>query len=198
MKKLVIATENLGKLKEIQHYLAEFDLEILPQSQFNVSSIAETGKTFIENALIKARHASAITKQPTLADDSGLVIDALNGAPGIYSARYAGEQSNDAANIKKVLEEMQNVPSKNRIAHFYCVMILLRHANDPAPVVGVGIWHGSILTAATGQNGFGYDPIFYVPTHHCSAAELDLTLKNQLSHRGLALKQLQQQLHEFI
>ncbi len=198
MKKLIIATENQGKLREIQHYLQEFNLEIFPQAAFNVIAVEETGKTFIENALIKARHASFVSGLPALADDSGLVIDALNGAPGIYSARYAGEHKNDEANIAKVLQEMQEVKWQNRTAHFYCVMILLRHAEDPAPIVSTGIWHGTILTTPKGQLGFGYDPIFYVPSHNCSAAELDLTLKNQLSHRGLALKQLRQQFHELI
>lgn len=199
MKKLIIATGNPGKLKEIQHYLQEFNLEILPQSVLNVSDIEETGQTFIENALLKARHACELTGLPALGDDSGLVIDALGGAPGIYSARYAGENNkSDAANITKVLEQMQTIPEPNRTAHFYCVLVLMRHAADPAPVISIGSWHGSITTAPKGQNGFGYMPIFYVPTHQCTAAELELSVKNQISHRGLALQQLQQQLHELI
>lgn len=197
IKTLILATENKGKLIEIQHCLQDFDLEILPQSKFKIDSIPETGKTFIENALIKARHVSLATGMPALADDSGLVIDVLNGEPGIFSARYAGKHGDNEANNKKVLQQMHNVPSKDRGAHFYCVMALLRHADDPAPLISTGIWHGAILTEPVGEHGFGYDPIFYVPSQHCSAAELDLTLKNRLSHRGQALQKLKQKLHEF-
>ena len=199
MQKLVIASGNAGKIKEIQHYLENFSLELISQKELNVSEVPETGLTFIENALTKARHAAEVTGLPALADDSGLVINALSGAPGIYSARYAGEASNDKANIKKVLEEMQSFTSEpQRQAYFYCCMVLVRHAKDPAPLIALGSWQGTLLSEEQGAQGFGYDPIFYVPTHCCSAAELDLTEKNKISHRGKALQQLKQQFHEFI
>lgn len=198
IQKVVIATANQGKLKEIQHYFQNVNLAIFPQSDFAVTEVEETGKTFIENALIKARHVCQVTGLPALGDDSGLVIDALNGAPGIYSARYAGVHGDDVANIAKVLQQMQNVDDADRTAHFYCVMALMRHAEDPAPIISIGSWHGVILKEPCGKQGFGYDPIFYVPTEQCSAAELELTLKNRLSHRGQALAQLHQQCHEFI
>lgn len=190
MAKIVLATNNSGKVNEFQTLLTHLKWEIIPQSTFNISSIAETGLTFIENALLKARHASQLSGLPALADDSGLVIDALDGAPGIYSARYAGEDAVFAANIHKVLTEMQGIPDVARTARFCCVLAYLKHPTDPLPIIAQGVWEGKILSEPRGEKGFGYDPIFWVPTHNCSAAELSFELKNSLSHRHLALEQL--------
>lgn len=194
MQKIVLATNNLGKTAEFQQLLAPFELAIVSQTEFNLPSVEETGLTFIENAIIKARYASAKTGLPAIADDSGLEVDALNGAPGIYSARYAGEQAGSSANCQKLLTELTNVPKVQRSARFQCVLVYLKHARDPSPLVCQGTWEGSILTELRGANGFGYDPLFFVPTHQCSAAELSPDVKNQLSHRGQALKQLLTQL----
>ncbi len=190
MNKLVLATGNQGKVKEMATLLSEFGFDVLAQSEFNVSSVAETGTTFIENAIIKARHAAKETGLPAIADDSGLEVDYLNGAPGIYSARYAGEDASDQENIEKLLEAMQDAPEEQRTARFHCVLVLIRHANDPTPIVCHGKWEGKILTRTHGENGFGYDPIFYVPEDDCASAELEPIRKKQLSHRGQALKQL--------
>jgi XTP/dITP diphosphohydrolase len=190
MQKIVLATNNLGKVKEFQKLLNNFHCEIIPQSFFNIPEAEETGLTFIENALIKARHAAQLTGLPALADDSGLVIDALNGAPGIYSARYAGEKNNFAHNINKVLIELQNIPEEQRSAHFCCVLAYLKYPSDPLPIIAQGAWEGRILSAPRGMQGFGYDPIFFVPTHNCSAAELSSNEKNKISHRAQALQQL--------
>ncbi len=190
MNKLVLATGNQGKVKEMATLLSEFGFDVLAQSEFNVSSVAETGTTFIENAIIKARHAAKETGLPAIADDSGLEVDYLNGAPGIYSARYAGEDASDQENIEKLLEAMQDAPEEQRTARFHCVLVLMRHANDPTPIVCHGKWEGKILTRTHGENGFGYDPIFYVPEDDCASAELEPIRKKQLSHRGQALKQL--------
>ncbi len=187
-QKIVLASGNLGKIKEIQAILPHYN--ILPQRQFHIKEIPETGSTFIENAIIKARHASLQSQLPALADDSGLVIDALNGAPGIISARYAGEQASDQENLEKVLLELQNIPNEQRTARFICVLVFMRHANDPFPLIAQGSWEGSILNEPCGTNGFGYDPIFWVPSEHCSSAELSPEKKNKISHRGLALQQL--------
>ena len=202
MKRIVIASGNAGKIKEIESYLKDFDLELISQKELNISEVPETGLTFIENALIKARHAAAASGLPALADDSGLVIEALHNAPGIRSARYAGEDCSDEANIKKVLLEMERFPDETqRHAYFYCCMVLIRHTQDPAPLIATGAWHGVLLKERQGEKGFGYDPVFYVPTHQCSAAELGVTEKNKVSHRGMALQQLQRQLwkqrHDF-
>ena len=191
MQEIVLASSNPGKLHEIQQILADCPIRIRAQNEFNLPVILETGLTFIENAILKARHASQHTNLPAVADDSGIVIDALHGEPGIYSARYAGERATDQDNVDKVLAKMQQVPPENRQAHFYCAMVYLCHANDPIPIIGLGIWHGSILFKPQGTNGFGYDPIFLVPTHNCSAAKLPAEIKNHLSHRGQALQQLQ-------
>jgi|SRR6185312_17197629 len=182
MHKIVLATSNAGKLQEFQTLLAPLQWEVLPQSQFAISSIEETGSTFVENALLKARHAAQLTGLPALADDSGLVVDALNGAPGIYSARYGG--------INVLLTALADIPAEQRTARFYCVLVYLKHPADPMPLIAQGTWEGRILFAPQGKQGFGYDPVFYVPTHQCSAAELAPDLKNQLSHRGQALRQL--------
>jgi XTP/dITP diphosphohydrolase len=188
MTSIVLASSNLGKIREIQAILQNDN--ILPQSQFNVLEAAETGSTFVENAIIKARNAAAHCGLPAIADDSGLVVDALNGAPGVISARYAGDGASDQANLDKVLWAMQDVPSEQRTARFICVMVYLKHANDPTPVIAQGVWEGRILSQPVGENGFGYDPIFWVDTHQCSSAQLAPDIKNSLSHRGQALQTL--------
>ena len=188
MTSIVLASSNLGKIREIQAILQNDN--ILPQSQFNVVEAAETGSTFVENAIIKARNAAAHCGLPAIADDSGLVVDALNGAPGVISARYAGDRASDQANLDKVLWAMQDVPSEQRTARFICVMVYLKHANDPTPEIAQGVWEGRILSQPVGENGFGYDPIFWVDTHQCSSAQLAPDIKNSLSHRGQALQTL--------
>jgi len=194
MSKIILATGNLGKVQEFQRILTDCALEIIPQSHFNVTSIPETGLTFVENALLKARHAALQTGLPALADDSGVIVDALKGAPGIYSARYGGENATAEQNIQKLLSALQEVPEAERTARFYCVLTLLRHPEDPLPIIAEGIWEGKILLAPQGSEGFGYDPIFWVPEHQCSAAQLPEALKNCLSHRGQAMQNLLQKL----
>ncbi|WP_117233771.1 XTP/dITP diphosphatase [Vibrio maerlii] len=189
-KRIVLATGNQGKVREMSDLLSDFGFEVLAQSEFNVSEVAETGTTFIENAIIKARHAAKETGLAAIADDSGLEIDYLKGAPGIYSARYSGEGATDQKNLEKVLKEMEGVDESLRTARFHCVLVLMRHENDPTPIVCHGKWEGSILTESHGENGFGYDPIFFVPEDSCASAELEPARKKQLSHRGKALKQL--------
>ena len=191
--KVVLATGNAGKVKEFASLFAPLNIEVLPQSEFNVSSVPETGTTFIENAIIKARHAARETGLPAIADDSGLVVDALNGAPGIYSARYAGEQASDSDNIRHLLAELGN-ENHQRGAHFQCVLVMLRHADDPIPLISEGQWHGSITRQPHGNGGFGYDPVFYVDTFKCTAAELEKAQKNAVSHRGKAMQQLLSQI----
>ena len=190
MRKVVLATNNAGKGKELNAMLSGLDMEIVAQSTLGIPAAEETGLTFIENAILKARNASAYAKLPAIADDSGLEVDALEGAPGINSARYAGTPSNDQANLKKLLEVMQDVPDFGRTARFRCVIVYLKHAQDPAPLVTEGVWEGSILRAPKGTNGFGYDPLFWVPEKGCASAELPPEVKNQLSHRGQALARL--------
>ena len=190
MSKLVLATGNQGKVKEMADLLADYGFDVVAQSDYNVSSVAETGTTFIENAIIKARHAAKETGLPAIADDSGLEVDYLNGAPGIYSARFAGEDASDADNIDKLLAEMKGVPAEQRTARFHCVLVMIRHENDPTPLVCHGSWEGSILTERHGENGFGYDPVFWVPEDQCASAQLPPARKKQLSHRGKALQQL--------
>lgn len=195
MNQVVLASGNRGKVRELSALLADMEWEVVPQTQFNVSSVAETGTTFVENAIIKARHAAAETGLPAIADDSGIEIDALQGKPGVYSARFAGENASDEANIQLALEQLQGVPPEERTARFHCVLVFMRHAADPTPLICQGVWEGGILEQLQGENGFGYDPIFYVPTHQCSAAELTAEIKNSLSHRGKALKILQNKLN---
>lgn len=190
MSKIVLASSNKGKLKEINQLLSGTELDVVSQSEFNITDADETGLTFVENAIIKARHASAHAKLPAIADDSGLEVDALNGAPGIYSARYAGEGTTDQKNLEKLLQELKDVPEEQRTARFQCLMVYMRHENDPTPIICQGTWEGRILFEPKGTNGFGYDPVFYVPTHDCSSAELEPDLKNSLSHRGQALTKL--------
>ncbi len=192
MTSIVLASSNPGKIREIQAILQND--KILPQSQFNVLEPEETGTTFVENAIIKARNAARHCKLPAIADDSGLVVDALNGAPGIISARYAGARASDKANLNKVLRNMQDVPPEHRTARFVCVMVYMRHADDPIPLIAQGVWEGRILSQAIGQNGFGYDPIFWVEEYQCTSAELSPEQKNNISHRWRALHSLDQQL----
>jgi XTP/dITP diphosphohydrolase len=184
---LVVATGNAGKLREIIEVLGARGIAVVP---FVPEGLAETGRSFVENALIKARHATLHTGRPALADDSGLEVDALQGAPGIYSARYAGEGASDGDNLAHLLAAMADVPDERRSARFHCVLAYLRHSEDPVPLIAHGLWEGRVLDAPFGTNGFGYDPVFYVPSHGCSAAELAPLVKNRVSHRGQALRQL--------
>ena len=190
MKRIVLASGNAGKVREINQILSGLDIEVLPQSEFSVPEAEETGLTFVENAILKARNAAGHTGLPAIADDSGLEVDALHGAPGIYSARFAGPGATDADNNHKLLEALHGVPQNLRSARFQCLMVYLRHAEDPTPLICQGTWNGRILETPQGDNGFGYDPLFHVPTHDCSAAELPAAEKNRLSHRGQALRAL--------
>jgi XTP/dITP diphosphohydrolase len=190
MKQIVLASSNPGKVREIHQLLAELDLDVEPQSAFGVTDVEETGLSFVENAILKARNAALHTGLPAIADDSGIEVDALNGAPGIYSARYAGSGAGDQANLEKLLADLTDVGEEQRTARFQCLMVYLRHAYDPTPLICQGTWEGRILFAPRGANGFGYDPVFYVPTHDCSSAELPPEVKNALSHRGQALRKL--------
>ncbi len=187
--KLVLASSNAGKLAELHELLGEgFDLHV--QSEFGVADADETGLSFIENAILKARHAARATGLPALGDDSGLCVDALHGAPGLYSARYAGTHGNSEANIDKLLRELDGIDDATRSGRFVCVLALVRDADDPQPLIAEGVWHGRILHERRGGNGFGYDPVFFSPAHGCSAAELPAEVKNRDSHRGLALAKL--------
>lgn len=194
MNKIVLASSNAGKLKELQAILSSKNITLVPQSEFDIPDAVEDGHSFVENAIIKARHASKLSGLPALADDSGLVVDALDGEPGIYSARYSGQAGNretvDAANNALLLENLEQVPEEDRAARFQCCIALVRYPADPMPLICQGSWEGRILFAESGGNGFGYDPLFYVPEYDCASAELDPTVKNSLSHRGKALQQL--------
>jgi len=192
MSTIVLATGNPGKVKELSSLLAEHNIEIVPQSQFQVTDVEETGTTFIENAIIKARHAAQVTGLPAIADDSGLEVDALNGAPGIYSARFAGENASDKDNTLKLLDAIKDVADDKRTARFHCVLVYMRHADDPTPVICHGVWQGRISREMLGEQGFGYDPVFWLEQQQMTSAQLSRDLKNQLSHRGQALKQLVQ------
>jgi XTP/dITP diphosphohydrolase len=193
-RRIVLASGNQGKLREFADLLAGSGIVICSQSGFGVPEAEENGLTFIENAIIKARNASRHTGLPALADDSGLEVDALNGAPGIHSARYAGPGGDNGPNVRKLLTALAGVPEGERTARFRCVIVYLRHAADPTPLICQGTWEGSILTEPRGSGGFGYDPVFLVPDHDCSAAELTPDTKNRLSHRGQALRSLLQAL----
>jgi len=192
-KNIVIASGNKGKLREIEQVVTPLGFSITPQTALGITDADETGLTFIENALIKARHAATITQQPALADDSGLEVDFLQGQPGIYSSRYAGTDASDSDNVSKLLQALEGVPEQQRTARFQCVIVYLRHANDPTPIICQGSWEGRIATAPAGESGFGYDPVFYVPSEQCVAAELTADTKNKLSHRGKALAALIEQ-----
>ncbi|ETJ49593.1 XTP/dITP diphosphatase [Pseudoalteromonas agarivorans] len=187
-KTLVLATGNPGKVNELANMLSPLNINVFPQSDFNVGEVAETGTTFVENAIIKARHAAKITGMPAIADDSGLEVDGLNGAPGVYSARFAGESASDQDNIDKLLNELADNP--NRKARFWCVLVLMRHADDPTPLICSASWEGEITQTQNGEGGFGYDPVFFVAEQNCTSAELTKEQKNAVSHRGQALKKL--------
>ncbi|VAW76617.1 Nucleoside 5-triphosphatase RdgB (dHAPTP, dITP, XTP-specific) [hydrothermal vent metagenome] len=190
MKKIVLASNNGGKLREMNQILQSCALDVVPLSDFSKVAPEETGLTFVENAIIKARHACKVSGFPSIADDSGLEVSALQGAPGIYSARYAGRDASDTQNLEKLLEVMINVDQAQRQARFQCLMVYMRHELDPVPLIVKGTWEGFISREPQGNNGFGYDPIFYVPEKKCHSAELEATVKNNLSHRGQALNQL--------
>lgn len=190
MQTVVLASGNAGKLREFQHLLAQCGFQVRPQSDFGLDSPEETGLTFVENALLKARYASAQTGLPAIADDSGLAVEALQGAPGIYSARYAGPDATDAQNNQLLLDAMANIEEPERGARYHCVLAFLHHAEDPTPLLCHGQWQGSILTAPRGEGGFGYDPLFYIPSHGCSVAELDPAEKGRISHRARATQEL--------
>ncbi|WP_284603490.1 XTP/dITP diphosphatase [Dickeya dadantii] len=190
MQNVVLATGNAGKVRELAGLLADFGLDVVAQTALGVDSAEETGLTFIENAILKARHAARETGLPAIADDSGLAVNALGGAPGIYSARYAGEDASDRQNLDKLLVALDNVPDEQRQASFHCVLVYLRHADDPTPLVCHGSWQGVIARTPVGAGGFGYDPVFFVPSIGKTAAELSREEKNALSHRGQALRQL--------
>lgn len=194
MKKIVLASGNRGKVREINQLLSQSGFEVIPQSDFGVPEAEETGLTFVENAILKARNAARHSGLPAIADDSGLEVDALKGAPGIYSARYAGEGASDAQNLEYLLAGMRDIPDDQRSARFQCVMVYMDHAGDPTPLICQGTWEGSILNEARGAHGFGYDPVFYVPGKNCSSAELDPETKNSLSHRAKAMQCLVEKL----
>jgi len=189
MKKIILASNNSGKIREFNTMLTGI-YQVVSMSDMHVEEVPETGLTFVENALIKARNASAQSGLPALADDSGIVVDALSGAPGIYSARFAGDHGDDEANTQKLLEDMAQVPNSQRTARFWCAIVYVEHANDPTPIIIQRGWEGEILREKVGENGFGYDPIFYVPTHNKASAELSAEQKNTISHRGKALQAL--------
>lgn len=190
MKRIVLASNNSGKVREFGQLLRGCSIDIQPQSDFGVTEVEETGLSFVENAIIKARHAASVSGLPAMADDSGIEVDALVGAPGVYSARFAGPQSSDKANNDKLLADLEDVPEQRRGARFQCVIVLMRHINDSMPIICTGTWEGRILFDPSGANGFGYDPLFYVPTHGCASADLPAEVKNQISHRAQALQAL--------
>ena len=195
-EKIVLASNNAGKVREINQLLAEQEITVVPQKEFDIPEAEETGLTFVENAILKARNAARHSGLPAIADDSGIEVDALLGAPGIYSARYAGPGSSDQDNNRKLLEALAEVADEERTARFQCVMVYMRHAEDPTPIICQGTWEGIILRESQGDNGFGYDPLFYVPTEGCTSAQLSPEMKNHLSHRGQALRALLNALSE--
>jgi len=190
---IVLASNNAGKLREFSQMFSTLDIRITPQGELGVSDAIEDGLSFVENAIIKARHACTVTGLPAIADDSGLEVDALNGEPGIYSARYGGEHGNDKANNALILKKLKGIEPTQRTARFQCVLAFMRHANDPTPLVCQGSWEGVILDEERGENGFGYDPLFWVPEKNCCSAELSKDVKNAISHRGKALQKLIQE-----
>tara|TARA_B100000686_G_scaffold328475_1_gene388498 strand:- start:101 stop:703 length:603 start_codon:yes stop_codon:yes gene_type:complete len=195
-KKIVLATNNLNKVREINELFQESIYKIIPQSEFKVTEVEETGKTFTENALIKARNAAKYTDLPVIADDSGIEVDALDGRPGIFSARYSGIGATEKDNLTKLIKDIKHIDRKNCQAKFICAMVYIAYENDPNPIIVEGIWKGYVITKPRGVNGFGYDPIFYVPEYECTSAELDRKKKNQLSHRGQAIRKLTKKLNE--
>jgi XTP/dITP diphosphohydrolase len=193
--KIVLASGNQGKIREIQALLPNHP--IVPQNQWQLREIEETGTTFVENAILKARHAALHCQIPAIADDSGLVVDALDGAPGVISARYAGIGASDEDNVWKLLDALKDVPEQQRTARFICVLVFMQYANDPTPLIAQGVWEGRIMQQPIGENGFGYDPVFWVEEYGCSSAQLPAEVKNSLSHRGQALKKLTEMLASF-
>ena len=193
-QKVVLASNNAGKVKELQDMLDELDIDVLPQKAFDIPEIEETGLTFVENAILKARNTAQYSGLAAIADDSGLEVDALLGAPGIYSARYSGEGATDEFNNNKLLDALSNTPEQQRTARFQCVIAFLRHAQDPTPLICQGSWEGRVAFSPKGDNGFGYDPLFYIPELDCHSAELEKQEKNRLSHRGKAVAELKKQL----
>ena len=189
-ERIVLASSNAGKVREINQLLLLQKIEVIPQNQFDIPDVDETGLTFVENAILKARNAAHYSGLPAIADDSGIEVDYLNGAPGIRSARFAGAGCDDAANNRKLLAALEGVPEQQRTARFQCLMVYLRHAEDPTPIICQGTWEGSILTSPQGENGFGYDPLFWANDAGCSSAQLEPEQKNRLSHRGKALRLL--------
>ncbi|WP_370277035.1 XTP/dITP diphosphatase [Pontibacterium sp.] len=198
INKIVLASGNKGKLREFNQVLGEMDVEVVPQSDFNVCDADETGLSFVENAIIKARHAAQVTGLPALADDSGLEVDALQGAPGIYSARFAGPGAEDTDNNAKLLDLLKDLPEEKRTARFRCLLVFMRHAEDPTPLICQGTWEGRILLEARGDNGFGYDPLFLVPELDKASAELPPEQKNKLSHRGQAVAELIERIKPYL
>ncbi len=194
LPRIVLASGNQGKLREIQALLADLEVNVIPQSAFDTPEADETGLTFVENAILKARNAAQATGLPAIADDSGIEVEALDGAPGVRSARYAGEGATDDDNLNKLLIDMHGVPESKRAARFHCVMVYLHEPSDSTPIICHGIWPGRLLYAPRGRNGFGYDPIFYVPTHDCASAELPTAEKNRISHRAQAVRELGERL----
>ncbi len=194
LSKLVIASANAGKILELQSSLRELDITVIPQGELNIPDIEETGLSFVENSILKARNATALSGLPAIADDSGLEVDFLKGAPGIYSARFSGENATDASNREKLLSLLADVPASERSARYQTVIVFMRHSTDPTPIICQGTWEGQISTEQRGSNGFGYDSIFFVPSRNCQAAELDDETKQRLSHRGKAMSAFLQQL----
>lgn len=192
--KIVLASGNAGKVKEFNTLLANQQVEVVPQKLLGVEEVPETGTTFIENAIIKARHAAKVTGLPAIADDSGLVVRALGGAPGIYSSRFSGDNATDQSNIDLLLQRLDG--EADRSAHFFCMLVFMRHADDPVPLISQGFWHGDITQDIQGDGGFGYDPVFYVPDQGCTAAQLEKDVKNKLSHRGQAMQGLLAQMRQ--
>ena len=195
MKQLVLASGNPGKLRELSAILGELGYQLHAQSEFDVEEVAETGTTFVENAIIKARHAAALTGLPALADDSGIEVDALDGAPGVYSARFSGDDADDAANNALLVDKLRDVSPAQRTARYRAVIVLMRHAADPSPLICEGSWEGMIQLEPTGDGGFGYDPYFFLPDRGCTSAQLSASEKNRLSHRGAALGELKRKLN---
>ena len=194
MKQLVLASGNPGKLRELSAILGELGYQLHAQSEFDVEEADETGTTFVENAIIKARHAAALTGLPALADDSGIEVDALDGAPGVYSARFAGADADDAANNALLVDKLRGIPAAQRSARYRAVIVLMRHAADPSPLICEGSWEGMIQLEPAGEGGFGYDPYFFLPDRGCTSAQLSASEKNRLSHRGAALEELKRKL----
>ena len=189
-QKIVLASGNQGKIRELQQSLGDCGYQIIAQTELNITDIEETGLSFVENAILKARNACLRSGLPAIADDSGLEVDALQGRPGIYSARFAGENANDATNNQQLLKQLEGLPASQRLARFQCILVFMRHHEDPTPKIFQGSWQGRILTAPQGDNGFGYDPLFFIPEHNCSSAQLTPETKNKISHRGQAMQLL--------